>query len=337
MKIAFKTVEPFLAKPEAQCRAVLLYGPDAGLVRERADRIKKTVMAGNDDPFAYVEIEEGRLLEDPARLADELSAISLMGGKRLIMVRDAADKMTKIIEGVTGLFHQDVFLVVLADELPSRSSLRALFEKEPVLASLACYRDEARDVASLIRKTFEDAGVVVDRDTMDYLVSQLGNDRYVTRQELEKIVVYAGEEKRISLEEAQMLVDYNRESGFDDVTAAVADKNLTALEHIITVQQREGVQPVAYLRSLQRYFNRLYSIRAQMAEGRSAESVIAGLRPPVFFKQVPILTRHVEQWDIPRIVRALKLLIEAELACKSSDIPLLSASHRKLMQVTQVR
>jgi DNA polymerase III subunit delta len=337
MKIAFKAVDAFLAKPEAQCRAVLVYGPDLGLVRERAGRIKKTVLAGNDDPFAYVELTEAILLDDPARLADELSAMSLMGGKRLILIRDAGDKLTKIIEGVSAFFHDQVFLVVMGDELPSRSSLRALFDKEPQFASLACYRDEARDVAAVIRKTFEEAGVNADRDAVEYLTGQLGNDRYVTRQELEKIIVYAGGSKRLSLEEAEALVDYNRDTGLDDIVSAVADKNLVALEQMLTVQIREGNQPVSWLRALQRYFNRLYAIRAQMATGRSAGEVIAGLRPPVFFKQVPVLTRHAEQWDSHQIIKALKLLIEAELACKTSDLPILATSHRKLMRVTQVR
>src|SRR5262245_41845538 len=129
MKIASKAVESFLLKPDGQCRAVLIYGPDLGLIRERAMRIKRSILSENDDPFAYVELEESVVLDDPARLADELSAISLMGGKRLILVRDGGDRLTKIIEGAMGFFHENVFLIVMGDELPSRSSLRALFEK----------------------------------------------------------------------------------------------------------------------------------------------------------------------------------------------------------------
>ncbi len=337
MKIAPKVQEAFLASPDTQFRAVLIYGPDSGLVRERVLRIKATVLAKNDDPFAYVELEESKLLDDPARLADELSAFSLMGGKRLIHIRDGGDKLTKIIESAVSLFHNDVFLMISGGELPSRSSLRAFFDKESACASLACYKDEARDVQSIIRKKLEEAGVSIDRDTMEYLSAQLGNDRYVTYQELEKIILFAGDSKRVSLEEAQALVDYNRDSDLDDVVTAVAGRNLAALEAMLTVQRREGNQPVAYLRALMRYFNRLYAIRAKMAAGESLDEVVRSLRPPVFFKQQPILTRHAGMWDTGQIIKALKLLLEAELACKTSDLPPLPASHRKLMQVTQIR
>ncbi|NBO18922.1 MAG: DNA polymerase III subunit delta, partial [Proteobacteria bacterium] len=69
----------------------------------------------------------------------------------------------------------------------------------------------------------------------------------------------------------------------------------------------------------------------------SAEAVVQGLRPPVFFRQAPILTRHAQTWQLPHILRALQLLINAELACKSTDIPPIPASSRRLLQMTQIR
>jgi DNA polymerase-3 subunit delta len=337
MKIAPKAAESVLARPDAQYRCALLYGPDSGLVRERMQRIKKTILAASDDPFALVEMDEAKLAADPALLADELSAVSLMGGKRVIVIRDATDKLTKTVEAAAAFFHPDVFLLLMAGELGTRSSLRAWAEKEPLAAAIACYKDEARDVHEVIRKSFEAVGVRADRDATDYLAAQLGNDRYVTLQELEKIITYAGESKRVALEDVQALVDYNRDTHFDDVVNAVADKNLQTLDQTLTRLLREGAQPVGYLRALQRYFNRLYMLRSQVDAGVPAEQVIASLRPPVFFRQAPILARHVQQWNVEQIAKALKLLIEAELASKTSDLPPAPASHRKLMRLTQLR
>src|SRR5687768_10540654 len=159
MKIAPKAAEAFLAKPDKGFHAALLYGPDAGLVRERAKRITATLLAGNDDPFAFLEMTEASILADSARLADELSAISMLGGKRIIMIRDGGDKLTKILESAAAYFNDDVFLIVISDELSGRSSLRGWFEKERQCAAIACYRDEARDVQEVIRKTLTAAGV----------------------------------------------------------------------------------------------------------------------------------------------------------------------------------
>lgn len=337
MKIAPKLVESYLGKPEAAHRAILLYGPDTGRVRDGAKRLIAALLGQNHDPFALAEPTEAALLADPALLADELSAISMMAPRRVLLIRGAGDKLTRVIEGAAAHFNPDCTLLVCGEELNARSSLRAWFEKTPHAAAIACYHDEVRDVQEVIRKTFEAAQIRADRDATEYLAQQLGNDRYVTYQELEKLITYAGEARQLSLADVQALVDYNRETSFDDMVNAVADRNLKSLESTLTLLLREGAQPVAYLRALQRYFNRLYAIRAQMQAGQSAESVIQGLRPPVFFRQVPILTRHVQSWSSDQIVRALRLLINAELACKTSDLPPVPASGRRLLQVTQVR
>ncbi len=337
MKITPRAAESYLAKPDSQHRALLLYGPDAGLVRSRARCLTQTLLGENHDPFALTELSDAQLAADPALLSDEISAINLMAPRRVITIENAGDKLTRIIEGAAPYFHEGTFLIVCAGELPTRSSLRAWFEKEVMCAALACYKDEARDVQDYLRKAFEAVGIRAGREVVDYLSQQLGNDHGVTRQEVEKLITYAGEGETLQLEEVQALVDYNRDTGFDDVVNAACDRNLQALEKTLTLLLREGTQPVAYLRALQRYFNRLYFIASQMSAGLSTEAVISGLRPPVFFKQVPILTRHAQSWSIPQIVKALKLLISAELACKTSDMPLVPVSSRRLMQVTQVR
>ncbi len=317
---------------------MLIYGADSGLVRERNEKISKAILGADfSDPFAKLELSEAELLADPARLCDELSAVSMMNPRRVIIVRDAGNNFTKVIEPALPYLHKDNYLIILADELTGKSSLRLLFEKEQSCAALACYKDEMRDVHAVIRKKFDEAAISYDREVLDYLASQLGNDRYVTYQELDKLVLYAGDEKKITLEDARQLIDYNQALQLDDIVNSVADRNLAALEKNITQHLREGTQPIMYLRALQRYFNRLYAIRAQMDTGQSAESVVSSLRPPVFFKQQPVLIRHANSWGIENIVKALKLLITAELDCKTSDLPAIPASSRDLLKVTQLR
>ncbi len=78
----FKTAQitAFIKCPDKSRRVFLVYGQDEGLVRERAKSICLTAVDSLDDPFCYVEMTQGQVSEDPARLSDELGAISMMGG-----------------------------------------------------------------------------------------------------------------------------------------------------------------------------------------------------------------------------------------------------------------
>lgn len=337
MKIAPRAIESFLSRPDAACRAMLLYGPDAGLARERARKLVASALAGGDDPFARVELPESALLADPARLSDELQSIGLLSSKRCVCIYDASDRLAGIIKSASGAFHPDVLLVVIAGELGPRSALRLWFESEPAVAALPCYHDEVRDIAALIRQTFAEARIQADADTVAYLSAQLGNDREVTRSELAKIVLYVGSQGALSLDEARALTGDQRDRQVDEIVTAAADKNLRALDAQLAAHARDGTSPVQILRGMNRYFLRLYFLRARLAAGYDLETTIANIKPKVFYKQAPDLARHARNWSLEGITAALGRLAEAELAVKTSDIPAAAASARKLFQLTQAR
>ncbi len=337
MKLSYKTIETFLRAPGKEYRACLVYGPDSGLVRERCKQIREAFLGKDADSFALAELDMPRLMDDSALLADEIRTVHMLANKRVVFVRGATDKLTSIIESAAEFLHDDIFLLVAGDDLSSRSSLRAWFEKAGNAASLPCYHDEVRDIQQVIQKYFATESIVAEDGVVPYLLQQLGNDRSVTQQELAKIVLFAGESKRISMEDVRVLVGYNQDIELDDVVHAVADRNLQQMDKVLQVQIRENPSPVPYLRALQRYFNRLYSLRIELDKGRDAESLIKALRPPVFYKNVPVMIRHLQNWKLDQIAKALKLLVDAELASKSTDVPAFYASSRKLMQITQLR
>ena len=97
MKITGVRQESFVAGPDPEVVCVLLYGPDRGLIRERALKLAKTVVDAPDDPFRVVELSGSDIKNDPARLADEAQALALGGGRRLIRLRDITDATTKLI------------------------------------------------------------------------------------------------------------------------------------------------------------------------------------------------------------------------------------------------
>ena len=96
MKLPAARVAAFLRRPDPEIRAVLFYGPDAGLVRERADAVARTVCPDLRDPFRVADLTAAALAADPARLADEAAQISLMGGRRVVRVREAGDALAQL-------------------------------------------------------------------------------------------------------------------------------------------------------------------------------------------------------------------------------------------------
>src|ERR1700704_140053 len=82
-----RDIDAFLARPDAGRPIILLYGPDAGLVRERADALMASAVDDPNDPFSLVRLDGDELAAEPSRLVDEAMPVPLFGGRRAIRVR----------------------------------------------------------------------------------------------------------------------------------------------------------------------------------------------------------------------------------------------------------
>ena len=114
MRLAPARIAAFLQGPDPEIRAVLLYGPDEGLVRERAELVARSVCPDLKDPFRVADLTAAGLAADPARLADEAAQLSLAGGRRVVRVLGAGDALAKLFSGFLESTPGDALVVVEA-------------------------------------------------------------------------------------------------------------------------------------------------------------------------------------------------------------------------------
>lgn len=334
MKIQPARADGFARKPDAAVRAVLLYGPDSGLVRERAEALIKAVAGALDDPFRTREISAGELKEDPALLSDEANAMSLMGGRRAVRLRNAVDSQAKLFEELLDEeVKADSLVVIEAGLLSPSSKLRSLFEDHPKAAAIACYLDDESTLADVIRDSLRQSKLEVASDALEFLVGRLGGDRMLTRRELEKLAIYCEGSERVTLADAEACVGDSSEQGVDDIAMAVARGDIGELDHTYERVTREGTHAIAILRAVSRHFERLHFVAGKMAEGANADGAIKALRPPLFFKAVTPFKMALRQWPTGNIGRALELLLKAEMDCKTTGMPSEAITARVLMQL----
>ncbi len=322
MKVAPGELEGFVRRPPAGLRGVLVYGADGGKARETAERIGRTVVADLSDPFNVAVLTGEDAEADPARLADETAARSLMGGRRLIRVRDARDRSAEALANAFSGPETDTLVVVEAGDLKSTSALRKLFEgKRGDLAAIRCYADEARDVARMIRETLSAAGVRIDPDAAQLLSERLGNDRVASRTEIEKLALMVGAGGTVDVETAMEAVGDGAALDIDALVSAAADGRPDGLVPGLDRAFRQGESPIRVLRVAQGYFQRLHLAASRAAEGGSPADAVRSLRPPPFFKAVETMTRQVERWTPTALAAALARLGKAEIRCKSTGFP----------------
>ena len=336
MKLSGRQIAAFLRNPPPpELLAVVLYGPDEGLVRERARLLAGQVVEDIQDPFRVAGLTGPDLKADPARLADEAAAISFTGGTRLIRLRAAGDDCEKALETVLDGPAADALIVVEAGDLPPRSKLRRLAESHDRAAALPCYADDDDTVARLVEHAVRSAGARIEPDALAFAADHLGNDRITTRMEAEKLALYAGEGGTIALEDAVACIGDSAVLSLDDIAFATGAGNLAALSTALDRAAAETTAPVSILRAVGRHFQRLDAAQSLIAAGTDAQSVMTRLRPPVFFRRRDAFRSQLRRWPQGRILAALARLNRAEIDCKTTGLPDRAIAERALIDLAR--
>lgn len=316
MKLDARRVAAFLRDP-GPARVVLLHGEDEGLVRQRAEALTLAVAGARDDPFRVAWLAR----EDHARLAEEASAIAMLGGRRVIRVRDAADALVAPLAAAAAGPGDSLIVLEAGGGLPARSKLRALVEELANGAVIACYPEEGRALQERIGGALREAGIGVDADALDYVADRMAADSASVAGEIEKLVLYAGEARRLDLDDVRACVGDAASVAFDDAVFAATAGDLAATDRAVELALAEGAAPVAVTRFVLQHLARLHLARGLMADGASADDAVRALRPPVFFKRVADFKAALRRWDADRLGLAMAEARRVELQCKQTGAP----------------
>ena len=172
-----KEIDSFLARPDPGRPIILLYGPDAGLVRERADALLKSAVDNVDDPFSMVRLDGDELSGEPSRLVDEALTVPLFGGRRAIRVRAGSRSFASGVDTLAEQPIKDCRIVIEAGELRPESPLRKACERAKTAVAIGCYPDGERDLAKLMDDELRTANLKIASDARAALTSLLGGDR----------------------------------------------------------------------------------------------------------------------------------------------------------------
>ncbi len=310
MKLAPQRLAAFLQDP-GDCRVVLLYGDDVGMIRRRADTLVRAVARSLDDPFLIVELVRGQFDLLPA----EAASLPLTGGRRVVRVREVTDAAIGSVQAV--LNSRSRSLVILeAPDIGTRSKLRTLLEAAPEGAAIGCYPEEGRALEETIRRVLQGATVSVEPDALSWLAGQLGVDQVATLAELEKLALFAGTGGRVDLDMAIQCIGDAAGLSLDHALFAATAGNLDTADRALELAMAEGATPVGVLRASLLHLQRLYRARLLMETGMSASDAAKAARPPVFFRRIGAFTKAISVWSPASLTAAMAGLSQAERNCK---------------------
>lgn len=325
-------VTRFLDKPDLSAGIFLSYGPDQGLVRETARRLMD-VFAGNDpDPMSEITFDAAELAADPSRLAVEARTPSMFGGTRRIRVRNATKALTATLSELLDDM-PDAIIVLEAASLPPRDALRALAEANRNARALPCYADNDAALGELIRKTLTEAGITADADVVPSLRETLGNDREITRMELEKLVLFARDSKALTRADIIALCGDNAALALDAVLDAAGTGNTEKLDRTLTRALAGGMDIQRLLIAALLHFTWLRRLRTAVDSGKSPREVLDSERPRPHFSRKGQLEQQLRLWNDEALAAVSNRVYDAILESRRTPNLSEAIAHRALLAI----
>ncbi len=333
-------IERFLAAPPAEVRAAVIYGRDRGQVRERASALAGRITARPDDPFDAALLNETDLDSDGGRLADELSAISMMGGRRLIRLRldgeragpdKAAAEALKA--HLAGAYNPEAFFLVEAGALGRDSGLRRAAEQAKGSAVIPCYEDEPGDVARMVREALAREQVGLTQEALQLFVERLPRERGVARQEIERLVLFLGPGSgRIA--GPQDLEDHlgvEPEASLSDAATLAFGARLGPAQAALRRARAEGEGGPAAVRALGQHLGRLRQVLILSRAGAGLQE--AAKSAGVFWKNEREFLRQARAWSLDALDVVQPEVLDADRACKRTGSPDALIAERLLLTI----
>ncbi|MEP2703597.1 MAG: DNA polymerase III subunit delta [Roseibium sp.] len=334
-------IDRFVANPPEAGGVVLVFGPDTGLVSERATRLVAKASEGDNDPFNLVKIDASELSSDPNRLIDEVLTVPLFGGRRIIWVKDASGKnLTPSLEPVLKLDEWETLVVLEGGDIKKGVGLRKLIETHRRAVALPCYSDNDRGVDQLIDEETRDAELTVSREARAALHSLLGGDRMASRGELKKLCLYALGKGRIESDDVEAIIGDASAFETSELIDAAASGNLGTLDHGLERLTDAGSKASVIANQALKHFQNLHRMRIDIDQGKNAQQVIDSQRPPIFFSRKPGFAQQLRIWSSRDLERAMHILSDATRISRLNDplgVPVLSEALLTLGRAARAR
>ena len=333
-------LERFLARPDPQVRAAVIYGRDIGVVRERGAQLARGVTEDPEDPFNVAVLTEGDLAGDDARLEGELAAQSLMGGRRLVRLRlggerAASEKLAVEALGrlLAGELNPEAFFLVEAGALGRDSALRRAAEKAEGCVVIPCYEDEAGDVARMTREALAKDGVGLTTEALALFVARLPHERGVARREIERLALFLGPGSGASAgpRELEAFLGVEPEASLAGAASDAFGGRLAEAQAGLRRAAQEGLSGPGAVRALGQHLARLRRTLTLVRNGAGLQE--AAKASGVFWKDEREFLRQARAWSLETLDTVSADVLAADRACKTARAPDDLIAERLALQV----
>ncbi|MEK6608561.1 MAG: DNA polymerase III subunit delta [Myxococcota bacterium] len=245
--------------------------------------------------------------------------VPMLGGKRLVLVREADALVAKELEALLPYLRDPnpaTCLVLVGEKADLRTKFFSEIDKRGLLVRFDPIRE--REAPNWVRAEAKAMGVAIDPDAVALLVESVGADLGQLASALERLALYVGTVARVGAHDVEAVVVQARSRSVFELCEAAFRADLRRALVVLGRMIEDRERPTGIVAMLARHVRQVWSVR-ELAAARASEGAIAerlGIRP--FF--VRPLVEQARRFTAKSLRRAHETLVATDRALKSSKL-----------------
>ena len=308
------------AKAEELPSVLLVVGAEAVLRRRVATKIARLLLPeGPKDPgLQHLDGSEVRL----AAILDEAASGSLLAGKRVLVVRNAAallssagqaeiDALGRYVESP----NPDVVLIFDDESVDKRRQPVKLLTSKA--ETVECDRLKGQDLRNSMITHARERGYALPPPAAAMVEELLGSDLMLIFNALDKVMTYCGERKQIEMEDLERSLNVAREPAMWELTEALSVRDASAALEALGRLLDGGNHPLQVSASVRFRIRTLLMVREMLERNMPTQKIAqeAGLR----FRPEQVI-RQARLFKLEELRRFNRLLFDLENGIKSAGV-----------------
>ncbi len=289
----------------------LFYGENQGLKKDFKEKLKI-----QNKNVEILTLFQEQIIQNKNILINEINNKSLFDKKKIIFINEVNDKIIDILEDIIdNMDEEKIFL--FSDPLDKKSKLRNYFEKSKSCGITACYQDNEITIKKIIMTRLKGYNGLTTEVT-NFIIQNTGLDRNKVNNEIDKIIS-CFQDKKIELKKIDLLLNIRTNDDFNLLKDEALNGNKINTNRLLADTIFEPEKNIYYLNCINQRINKLNEIEFLKKENTNLEILISSLKPPIFWKDKPVLIAQSNKWNKKKLQEAIKKTYRAEIEIKSNS------------------
>ncbi len=318
----FSTVSMFRKTLSAKKLAPVYFlaGEETFLLEDSLKRIEKAVNTDdlNREVFQATESSGSDIL-------NSIETLPFLTDKRIVVLKMANKLKNDDFKIITKIIENPVdttcFILMFPEKVKNSTSKRkdliALCEKSDSCYCVDCKKMYEKDVKAFIQDEFNGRGKTIEPEVVQQIVNDTGFDLQNVSNEIEKISLYLGKDKKnVTVEDFIKISGFTKEINVFMLANAIEEKNLNYSLFIVEQMLKTGESAIGLLSTISGAVRKMVTAKSLMEEKNyTSQDALNYVRVYSYFQYK--YASNLAKYTLLHLKRCLKEILKTDIALKT--------------------